>query len=371
METGILPNVKKIALLRALVLGDLIFILPAIESLHRAYPRAEILLLARPWAKEFVEGRIPGISRVITFRSSPHDFEDIGYIIHPEDAAWFFPQMQAEQIDIAISMQGGGVNGIPFIKRMNPRITIGTREAIAIAPDRWIVHDFYQNEVIRGLELARLAGGVPVDWLPRLPVLACDREAAAPHLEEVKRPYVVLHAGARDVRRCWAPEKFAALGDAISRQLGMGVVLTGTSVDAKAALQVQQHMQEPAHNLSNQLSLSALVGVLKKAALVVSNDTGVLHVALAVGTKSVGLYWSEYISKSMPLSRERFFPLIAWNHRCPVCGVMLDHEEVVRADLRECMHIVSFLDKITLEQVLDASTGLLYASSQQFNHEMG
>lgn len=359
METGPIPDVKKIAILRALVLGDLIFILPAIESLRRAYPQAEFILLARPWAKDFVENRFPGICRVITFRSSPHDFEDLGYLIHPEDAEWFFPQMQAEGIDIAISMQGGGVNGIPFLKRMNPRVTIATREPRATEPDRWLVHDFYQNEVIRGLELSRLAGGAPADWTPRLPVLPCDREAAAEHLSEVKRPYVVLHAGARDIRRCWPTEKYAALGDALIRRYGVDVVLTGTSVDAKAALQVEQQMQETPVNLSHQLSLSALIGVLEKAALVISNDTGVLHVGLAVGAKAIGIYWSEYISKSMPLSRESFFPLIAWNHRCPVCGTDLGHEEVVRADLRECMHLVSFVDEITPEQVLQIAGTLL------------
>ncbi len=359
METGPIPNVKKIAILRALVLGDLIFILPAITSLHRAYPQAEIILLARPWAKELVENRIPGINRVVTFRSPPHEYEELGYLIHPEDAAWFFPQMQAEGIDIAISMQGGGLNGIPFLQRMKPQITIAAREPTAAAPDRWLIHDFYQNEVIHGLELARLAGGAPAEWTPQLPVLPCDREAAAPYLEKRTRPFIVIHAGARDIRRCWPPEKFAALGDTLIHRYGVDVILTGTDVDAKAAQQVEQHMQESPVNLSQQLSLSALVGVLEKAALVISNDTGVLHVGLAVGAKAIGIYWSEYISKSMPLSRESFFPIIAWNHRCPVCGMDLGHEEVVRSDLRECMHLVSFVNEITAEQVLQAAGRLL------------
>ena len=145
----------------------------------------------------------------------------------------------------------------------------------------------------------------------------------------------------------------------MKRELGMDVVLTGTDVDAESAFQVESAMQERAINLSHQLSLPALVGILAGARLVISNDTGVLHTGLAVGSQAVGLYWGEYISKSMPLSRRSFYPVIGWERRCPLCGDFLDREEVVRADPRPCMHEVSFIESITPEQVFFAVQQLL------------
>jgi len=359
MEAGIVPKVKKIAVLRALVMGDMIFILPALESLHKAYPEAEIIYIARPWAVDFVMGRLPYIHRVVGIRPSAEDYEDIGFLIHPEDAEWFFPQMRDEHFDMAIAMQGGGKNSNPFLRRMEARVSIGSREAGAIALDRWIPYDYYQNDIIRNLDLAALAGAAPVGWSPRLPILPSDREAARPILEKIDKPYVVLHSGARDIRRMWPPERFAVLADQIKREMGMEIVLTGSAVDEKTAFQVENAMQETALNLSHRLALPALVGVLANARLVISNDTGVLHLGLAVGARAVGLYWSEYISKSLPLSRSCFTPLIAWERCCPLCGTFLDFDEVVRADPRPCMHLVSFLNSITPEQVLNAARQLL------------
>jgi ADP-heptose:LPS heptosyltransferase len=359
MENGWIPGVKKIAVLRALVLGDFIFSLPALEALRQAYPQAEITCITQPWAVDFVPGHARAVDRVISIRSSPHKEGDTGFLIHPEDAAWFFPQMQAEQVDLAISMQGGGIHSNPFMARMLPRFTVGLREAGALSPDRWQQYDYYQNEVSRCLDLARLAGAPSVPWEPHLPVLPTDNEEAKDYLEQIAKPFIVLHSGARDVRRMWAPEHFAALADQLRRSLGVEIVLTGSEVDQNAVLEVTRYMHETAWNLSSRLSLSSLTGLLARAQLVISNDTGVLHLALAVGTRAIGLFWGEYVSKSMPLSRTRFFPQIAWDRRCPLCGLFLDQQEVVRTDPRSCMHQVSFLGSILPEQVFQAAQTLL------------
>jgi hypothetical protein len=65
----------------------------------------------------------------------------------------------------------------------------------------------------------------------------------------------------------------------------------------------------------------------------------------------MGLFWVEYIIKSMPLQRDIFQPLIAWERHCPLCGKFMDYYEVTSCDPRECMHEVSFLDSIQVEDV--------------------
>jgi ADP-heptose:LPS heptosyltransferase len=347
-------GVRKIAVLRALVLGDLIFSLPAFEALSVAYPNAEIVVLGRPWLEGFLPGRFPGVNRVSTFDPSPRSFEDLGFLIHPDQVETFFARMKAEEFDIAISLQGGGLNANPFIRRLGARLSIGAREPGAIAPDRWIPYDYYQNETFRNLELAVLAGGMQQGLLPRLPVLPDDNTKARPFIEAIGGQYAVVHAGARDIRRCWPEEKFAELADRIKTELKLEVVLTGSEVDGDRIHRVAAQMKHAPVNLAGKLNMAALVGILAGADCIVSNDTGVLHLGLAVGTRAVGLFWGEYVSKSLPLTRNNFYPVISWERNCPLCGLYLEMEEVVRTGQRPCLHEVSFLNRISVDAVMDA-----------------
>lgn len=112
-------------------------------------------------------------------------------------------------------------------------------------------------------------------------------------------------------------------------------------------------------NLSGKLSLPGLVGLLSQADLMISNDTGPMHLALAVGTRSIGLFWEEYLIMSLPLRRDIFTPLIAWEHICPLCGQFMSHEEVISCNPRACMHETTFLESIQPEEVLKAAIELI------------
>jgi ADP-heptose:LPS heptosyltransferase len=360
VERGRLAGVRKIAILRALVLGDLIFALPAIDALHNTYPEAEITYLGRPWHAQFLPGRIPGIARVVSFPPAPVGFEDLGFLIEPEAAAQVFPMLRAEQFDLAVQMQGGGYNSNPFIQRLGARFSIGMRERGAVALDRWLRFQYHQHEVMRYLDLVALAGAQAASVHPHLPVLPADLDAAAPYLDRTRKPFAVIHAGARDIRRCWPVENFARAAQLLQRELGLEIVLTGTDeVDDVKAHQIAARLPGPVTNLTGKLSLPGLVGLLSQAELMISNDTGPLHLALAVGTRVVGLFWVEYLIKSLPLRRDIFTPLIAWDRVCPICGMWMNHFEVVSCDPRQCMHEVSFLHSIQPEEVLEASMELL------------
>jgi hypothetical protein len=65
----------------------------------------------------------------------------------------------------------------------------------------------------------------------------------------------------------------------------------------------------------------------------------------------VGLFWAEYIINSLPLLRESFYPLIAWQRNCPRCGRYLDKTEADNPS-GPCKHEVSFIEEITPEEVI-------------------
>jgi ADP-heptose:LPS heptosyltransferase len=188
-----------------------------------------------------------------------------------------------------LQMQGGGYNSNPFVRRLGARVTAGGRESKAIALDRWVPYHYHQQEVIRQLEIVSLVGAQTPNIHPRLAVLDRDVHAAAQYVGSIPGPFVVLHSGARDIRRCWRPERFARLGDRIRRELGLQVVLTGTGdVADDTADIVEDLMEEKAVNLSGKLSLEALVGLLSQAAGMVSNDTGPMHTGIGAGRADDG-----------------------------------------------------------------------------------
>ncbi len=355
-------NIKKIAVFRALALGDLIFALPALAALYQAYPQAEIVYLGRTWHTGFLPGRLTGPHRVVAVPPA-RTAEDIrqGLVIDPQAEAEFTRQMQAEQFDLALQMHGAGEYSNPFIRNLHSRYSVGLKSTRAAPLDRWIPYVYYQNEVLRLLEVAALAGAslTTANLQPCLPVLESDRAAAAPFLENIRGPFAVLHPGSTDPRRRWSTEKYAAVADWIAAR-GLEVVLSGQGEDAVFVQAVASSMRAPAINLCDRLSLAGLIGLLSQAALFVGNDSGPLHLALAVGTRAAGLFWTEYILNSLPLFRENFFPLIAWQRHCPRCGRYLDKKEADQP-IGPCTHYISLLEEISAEEVIQGVEVLLEA----------
>lgn len=360
MENGFVTGVKKIAVFRATALGDFIFALPALDALHHTYPQAEIIYLGRAWHAEFIPGRVPGITRVLALPPAKGEQIAQGLVIDPEAEEDSLRRLQAASFDIALQMQGGGVYSNPFVRAMGARLTAGAKAPEALPLDRWIPYTYYQPEVIRMLDIAALVGAHTDTRAlnPSLSVLPADLEAAERFFEKIQPPFAVLHPGSTDPRRCWSPQSFAQVADRLHEEHGLQIVLTGVNNETRLCETVMQSMRCPALNLCSQLSLAALTGLLSRAVLLVCNDTGPLHLALAVGTRAVGLFWAEYVVNSMPLSRARFLPLIAWENHCPGCGEPVHRHEAAPPP-GGCTHEVSFINSIQPEQVMQAAQQLL------------
>ena len=360
-KSRLIRGVKKIAVFRATALGDLIFALPALNAIHQSYPQAEIVYLGRAWHAAFLPGRADGVQRVLAVPPAQGSDIEQGRVIDPRVERAFLAEMQAEHFDLAFQMQGGGGYSNPFVRALGARVTIGAKAPAADPLDRWIPYTYYQSEVARLLEITALAGtrAAAASLQPNLRVLGSDLAAAAPLLAGVDGPFAVLHPGSTDPRRCWSADKFARVGDALAQKYGLRVVLTGVEREGAILSQVERAMQTPALNLCGQLSLDALVGVLTRAKIIIANDTGPLHLALAVGTKAVGLFWGEYVVNSLPLTRSSFLPLIDWQRTCPRCNTFVDKAEADQPTHPRCQHDLSFIERITPEQVLAEADVLL------------
>jgi ADP-heptose:LPS heptosyltransferase len=359
----------KIAVLHAKALGDLIVALPALGAIKETYPTAELVLLSRPWVKEFLAIRPSAIDRVINVPAltavnnvaeTTDGAESAGTRFGSVEVELFCEAMRAEKFDLVIHMQGDGKAVNPFINKLGGSLTAGMRNPPAERIDRSIPYVHYQSEVLRNLEIAALVGAHTTHLEPQINVTPADEQEAASIRETIKgKPYAVVHAGADDIRRIWPADKFAVVADSLAGK-GYEVVLTGTSKEEGIVTNVMRSMVHTAIPCTS-LALGGLAALLKKSALVISNDTGPLHLARAVGAPTVGIYWAPNVLNWGPLSRKRHRLAISWQLECPRCGIKPVSPWPFQPAAPDCDHPYSFVESIPVAEVLGLVAELLPA----------
>jgi ADP-heptose:LPS heptosyltransferase len=359
MDTGKVERVRKIVVLRAGAIGDFLVTLPALQALKLAYPEAELILLGNPWQQEYLTpGRTP-VDRVLVPPPHPGIRDVLGYTVAPAEEAHFIADLRAEQLDLAISFQGQGKSANPFLRSLGARITVGSRGQGAAPLDRWLPYYYYQSEVVRYLEIVGLVGARVYDLEPCVQVFTTDLMESQ-RVVTPTQPYAVLHPGATDLRRRWPTAGFIDVGKALQER-GLQVVVTGAGDEQPIVDAVINGLGKGAINACNKLTLGGLTGLLAQSQLVVSNDTGPLHLARAVGAKTVGIYWLPNLLNWGPLTRLRHRPCIAMDLVCPHCGTRPVDPWPFEPHLPSCAHEVSFVRNVTVADVLREVDTLLAA----------
>lgn len=349
-------GVEKIAVLRANALGDFLFALPALQSLKAAYPKAELVYIGDIWHARELAGRPGPIDRLMVAPAGP-GLRDPHEDDPPREE--FFAKARAERFDLALQLHGGGGNSNPVVNSLGARVTAGLRAPGAPALDREVPYVYFQPEIFRYLEVVGLVGAAPVTYRPRFALTDADLEQARAVAGPPNGPRVALHPGANDPRRRWPVRCFARVADALTES-GAEVVVTGGTHEREIVEQVAAHTRLPVRPLLGRLSLGGLAGLYAGCAMVVGNDTGPLHLATAVGTATVGLYWPGNLINCAPVERARHRPIVSWTLHCPVCGAdCTPNPHPARHTDDGCAHRVSFIEDIPVEEVTEAALALL------------
>ena len=99
--------------------------------------------------------------------------------------------------------------------------------------------------------------------------------------------------------------------------------------------------------------------------MVVANDSGPLHLARAVGTATVGLYWCGNAINAAPATRTRHRPLLSWTVHCPECGADCSTAGHPHRPGDGCTHRPSFLDQIPVAEAWEEASDLLASRSRE------
>ncbi|HEY9002355.1 MAG TPA: glycosyltransferase family 9 protein [Mucilaginibacter sp.] len=299
-------QIKKIAIFRALQLGDMLCAIPAIHALRNAYPNAEITLLGLPWAKWLVERFDSYFDRFIHFPGFPglpeQAFDPIAF-------AEFLPMIQKEQFDLVLQMQGNGSIVNSMIELFGAKHTAGFCIDGHYAPDNDLFMSYPDqgSEIDRHIALMEFLGIPSQGNALEFPLNAMDfQELDYLALPIEKGRYVCIHPGSRGAWRQWPTEHFAALGDFCHEQ-GYKVVVTGTKDESNITSEVIGQMSYEPIDVTGKTSIGAVAALIKDSALLISNCTGVSHIAAALRTPSIVI--------SMDGEPERWGPINKQLHR--------------------------------------------------------
>ena len=107
---------------------------------------------------------------------------------------------------------------------------------------------------------------------------------------DLERPWVVIHPGATATSRRYPPEGFAQVARRLALDANFQVIFTGIEAERELVAGIQTGMDTPSHSLVGCLNLAELAALIELAPLIISNNTGPVHIAAAVGTPVVDLY---------------------------------------------------------------------------------
>jgi ADP-heptose:LPS heptosyltransferase len=331
---------RKIALLRASRIGDFLCATPAYRALRMALPEAEITMITLPMLQDLVL-RSPHLDRFVAFPGYPgiaEQFFDARRTIH------FFQEMQEEHFDLAIQMQGTGVNSNTFMLLLGSQATAGfiRPEDSAGRLDAALRYPQQVHEIEAVLALTTFLGVPAQGKDTEFPLWSSDHKVAAALLEQVESPLIGLHPTARDATRRWALDRFGEVGNELHRRYGGTVVILGEEEDVVIGNALSKRVGEPCLNLMGKTSLAILGAVIEQLSLLVTNDTGPAHIAYALGTPTMTIFGASTPQRYGPL-QEGPFHVLAHPVHCRPCG------------LARCPIGYTCLEGVTVTQVIEAA----------------
>jgi len=273
-------------------IGNLAMVLPLVGALRRRHPRARITFLTLERNRPLLAGQ-PGIDALVTLR-------DHGLFAPLRDLLRAMRALRRDPVDLFLDCEqflraaglvawGAGARCVAGFDTPHQRRAPLYDVTAPCRGDRHMALGF--------AELFR-AAGVATDGVASHEIAiepAAARAVAARFAATLPRPWVVLHPGSGDnfPGRRWPLERFAALGRQIDATFGGTLFLTGADAERPLLAELEEALATDgvaSRSLAGALELPQLVAFLARADLVVSNDTGPVHLAAAVRTPVVAFY---------------------------------------------------------------------------------
>ena len=324
-------------------IGDVVMTLPAIAAIRTTWPGAKLFVLAKPWVAE-VYRRSSDVDEVILFEE-PGRHAGIG-------GKWrLAAELRRYRFDCAILLQNAieaaiiaRLAGIPCRAGYNTdgRGFLLTHSVGRIAAIRGVHQiDYY-------LEMVRALGCLPAG---RSVCLRRDDDGVSEAFFNergirVGHPLIGIAPGAAfGPAKKWFPERFAAVADRLIDDTGAQAILFGSEGDRESTGEVRKNARHPLLDMAGKTNLREAVALISRCDLFIANDTGLMHIAGALGIPMVAIFGSTNPKTTSPLGEAS----IVIHHDVP-CSPCL--KPICPTDFR-CMELIG------VDEVYHAARGLM------------
>jgi lipopolysaccharide heptosyltransferase I len=308
-------------------LGDVVHALPILAALRERWPSAHLAwVVSRPFQE--ILRKHSDLDELIVYDRGGKGFDRIG--IGATDG--LFRKLSRGRFDLTIDLQGLLRSALMTAATM-ARVRVGMADARE--GSRWFYTDLVKaprlglHAVERIQRVARALGADASQPRFNLPISEGDRRWARQALAGVPSPRIVLNLGARWETKRWPPGHFAQLGRRAERELGAGLIAVGSAADRPIVDDLLRQIGPvPVLDLCGRTGLLELAAVAAESDLVISNDTGPLHLAAAAGARVIGIY-----TCTNPALTGPFGPRVATVQSCVWCAPSF----IKKCDRLDCM----------------------------------
>lgn len=309
-------------------LGDTLWATPALRALRAFHKEAYIGVLTSPIGQEVLLHN-PHIDALFVLKKATLPALYSLYTILKREAFSDIILFHTSQRPI-----------LPLLALLNPQALIGS-QGINKGLDSLLTHAAIQDplahEIERRLELVKTVGSIEESKEIELFLSQSDRKLAE---IDLAHPLIALHPGAKDGFKQWPSSHFIELGKRLQAKLGASILVTGTPGEKPLVDAISASIPH-ARSLTH-LPLRSFAALLEKVDLMISNDTGAMHVAFAMHTPTIALFTPTNPLHCGPFAAKKALtiaktptctPCLKKKCTTPFCLLQIGVEEVYHAAL--------------------------------------
>lgn len=285
-------DIKRILAIRNDRFGEFLLTMPAVRALKKKYPQARLSLVVDSYIRELASC-IDCVDEVIVWDNRRHRFSQI---------IAFASQLRQKRFDMSIAFNPSKeANIICFLAAIPRRIGYAHKwDFLLNATIADTKHLAKKREVEYNLELAQLAGAATDDT--SLLGLFNEQKLLAQNIDELlptsKGQLIAIHPFTSDSSKQWPLERFQALASEVLNLPDTTAVIIGAKSGSEATLPVFEGSDKNLINVVGKTTLLQLASLLKRCRLLISGDSGPVHLAAAMGTPVIVLFRSDIAAKS-------------------------------------------------------------------------
>ncbi|MFB2893036.1 lipopolysaccharide heptosyltransferase II [Aerosakkonemataceae cyanobacterium BLCC-F50] len=290
---------ENILCVRLDAIGDVLMTTPAIRALKESLPGRKITLLTSPSGKE-IASLIPEINDVIVYDAPWMKATALRANSSPEFA--MVERLGESKFDAAVIFTVFSQNPLPsaflcYLADIPLRLAHCHENPYQLLTN-WVLDPEPSNgirhEVQRQIDLVATVGCSTNNQRMSLQVPEAARYRIFNILKsldiDLEKPWVVIHPGATAASRRYPPEGFAEVARSLILDRNFQVLLTGTEPERQLIESIQKAINVTSYSLVGCLNLTEMAALIQLSTLLISNNTGPVHIAAAVGTPVVDLY---------------------------------------------------------------------------------